>query len=174
MGKLIPLVMALIGAGAGIGAGLALRPPAGGDVALQECPQRSDASPSKDGERDQNAESNGASGEEAAAKVSYVKLNNQFVVPVVKTGKVAALVVMSISLEVTEGGNEAVFAVEPKLRDAFLQVLFDHANAGGFDGAFTASNKMLILRDALRETAVRILGKTVRDVMITDIVRQDS
>ena len=174
MGKLIPLIMALMGAGVGIGAGLMLRAPSGGEEALQECPQQPDNAHLKEGEREKHSESHGDNGEEENTKVSYVKLNNQFVVPVVKSGKVAALVVMSISLEVNEGGNEAVFAVEPKLRDAFLQVLFDHANAGGFDGAFTASNKMLILRDALRETAVRILGNTVRDIMITDIVRQDS
>ncbi len=174
MGKLIPLIMALVGAGAGIGAGLALRPPSGAEEALQECPQTSEAAALKEGEQALHPESTGDSGTGENAKASYVKLNNQFVVPVVKSGKVAALVVMSISLEVTEGGNEAVFAVEPKLRDSFLQVLFDHANAGGFDGAFTASNKMLILRDSLKETAVRILGSTVRDVLITDIVRQDS
>ncbi len=170
MGKLIPLIMALAGAGAGVGAGLALRPPAAEEEALLECPQQDEVSPAHEGEGPEGDEKRDGTND----PVSYVKLNNQFVVPVVKSGKVAALVVMSISLEVTEGGNEAVFSVEPKLRDAFLQVLFNHANAGGFDGNFTAPNKMLVLRDALRETAVRIIGNKVRNVMITDIVREDT
>ena len=65
--------------------------------------------------------------------MEYVKLSNQFVVPVVKGKTVVSLVVLSLSLEVPEGQKDAVFRREPKLRDSFLQVLFDHANIGGFD-----------------------------------------
>ena len=104
----------------------------------------------------------------------YVKLNNQFIVPVVQKGTVQSLVILSISLEVALGESEKVFQLEPKLRDSFLQVMFDHANSGGFDGAYTNSNTMEVLRTALFETARGILGKTVSDVLIIDIVRQDN
>ncbi len=56
----------------------------------------------------------------------------------------------------------------------FLQVLFDHANAGGFNGAFTSSTNMDVLRQSLLETAQAVIGKSVRNVLIVDIVRQDS
>ena len=49
--------------------------------------------------------------------------------------------------------------MEPKLRDVFLQVLFDHANMGGFRGAFTRSDVLEPLRTALREAAQKHLGK---------------
>ena len=94
--------------------------------------------------------------------------------PVVSKRDVSALVVMSISLEVPDGSVDEVFRHEPKLRDSFLQVLFDHANIGGFDGAFTSARNMSALRLALRETGQRDLGKDmVRDVLITEIARQD-
>jgi len=83
-------------------------------------------------------------------------------------------VILSISLEVTPGSTESVYAMEPKLRDIFLRVLFDHANAGGFRGAFTQSNTMDVLRSALREAAAATLGKALSDVLIIDIVRQDT
>ena len=67
-----------------------------------------------------------------------------------------------------------MFAVEPRLRDAFLQVLFDHSNLGGFDGVFTSAANMRALRNALRTEAQRIIGPNVYDVLITDIVRQDT
>ena len=67
-----------------------------------------------------------------------------------------------------------VYEREPKLRDAFLRVMFDHANAGGFDGAFTNSNQMDVLRRALREVAQKTIGPTASDVLILDIVRQDA
>lgn len=100
-------------------------------------------------------------------------MNNQFVVPVVKGEDIAALVVMSISLEVPTGGSEQVYQREPKLRDALLQVMFDHANSGGFDGAFTSGSKMQVLRTALIEAARAELGQYVIDILITDLARQD-
>jgi len=96
------------------------------------------------------------------------------VVPVVRGGSVRALVVLSITLEVTQGNSQSVFSIEPRLRDAFLQVLFEHANMGGFDDNFTQAERMSILRQGLREVASKLLGPIVRDVLIVDIVRQEA
>lgn len=148
--KLIPLVLGLIGLGAGLGAGIFLRPapdPAGEVVGETVDPE---------------------------LVPDYVKLNNQFVVPVLQDGKVASMVILSLSLEVTKGGSGQVYAREPKLRDVFLQVMFDHANAGGFQGAFTDGANLVLLRKALLEVAKTTLGELVSDVLIVDIVRQDS
>lgn len=164
MGKILPVLLALIGAGAGIGAGFLTRPP----------PPQEIANPCGD-PVDPAAVSSPAPVElSAPAEVAFVKLNNQFVVPVVASGRVTSLVILSLSLEVPPGSNEAVFAREPKLRDAFLQVLFDHANAGGFAGNFTAGTSLTTLRRALHESAVQVLGASVSGVLIEDIVRQDS
>ena len=100
-------------------------------------------------------------------------MSNQFVVPVVDHDKVTALVVLSLSIEVSLGQKEAVYAKEPKIRDSFLQVLFDHANIGGFDGAFTNANNLDVLRGALREIAQKDVGDQVIDVLIVEIARQD-
>jgi hypothetical protein len=55
-----------------------------------------------------------------------------------------------------------------------LQVLFDHANSGGFNGSFTDGANLVLLRKALLEAALRIFGKDVTDVLIVDILRQDT
>ncbi|MEM9902549.1 MAG: flagellar basal body-associated FliL family protein, partial [Pseudomonadota bacterium] len=104
----------------------------------------------------------------------FVRINNQFVVPVLDDGQVNALVVLSISLETRSGIRDVVFAREPKLRDALLQVLFDHANAGGFSGNFTSADQIAVLRRSMWEAARPILGADVFDVLITDIARQDN
>ena len=149
----IPLVLALAGLGAGIGAGLFLRPaPVEGALPAEE--------------------EHAAADPEAAP--DYVKLNNQFVVPVLEGGRVASMVVMSLSLEIEKGKSEEVYSREPKLRDAFLQVMFDHANAGGFRGSFTDGSNLVVLRQALKERAVGILGPMCTDVLITEIARQAS
>lgn len=152
MRKLLPILLALIGLGAGIGAGVFMRPaPATEDtISEQKMPVEPEVPP------------------------EYVKLSNQFVIPIIADGRIEAMVILSINLEVTAGSTETVFSREPKLRDAFLQVLFDHANAGGFRGSFTDGANMVNLRTALMEVAVEILGELVKDVLIVDIGRQDS
>lgn len=167
MGKILPILLALVGLGGGIGAGFALRPApeppsaTAGEACLSDCPEP--ISPQAD---------SGEAGD--GANSDFVKMNNQFVVPVVSDEKVTALVVMSLSLELVPGGTEVFYQREPKLRDAFLQVLFDHANSGGFDGIFTEGRKMDNLRNALQEIAHKIMGDSVKDVLVTDILRQDT
>lgn len=161
IGKLAPLILAAAGLGAGIGAGLYLRPPATGDAAHEGAAADEHATAEEDGQG-------------SGAGPEYVRLNNQFVVPVVKEGRVSAMVVLSLTLEVDPGETETVFQREPKLRDVFLQVLFDHANLGGFSGSFTDGSNLVVLRTGLKEAAALVLGDTVRNVLITDIARQDS
>lgn len=171
---LIPLVLLIVGLGGGVGAGLFLAPPA------PEMPAEEIVCPEPDGHDAEEMLADGhgdpsdtAEPEEENADRDYAKLNNQFVVPVVEEGLVAALVVVSLSVEVDTGQSPEVYSREPKLRDAFLQVLFDHANTGGFSGAFTSTSNMRSLRDGLRENAQRIVGDLVHDVLIVEIVRQD-
>ncbi len=110
---------------------------------------------------------------EEAVETEAVRLPNQFVVPVVRDGRVVAMVVMSLSVEIAVGMTDAVFAAEPKLRDAMLAVLFDHANAGGFDGSFTETANLDLLRAALKEAAQAQLGADVRGILILELARQD-
>lgn len=171
--KLIPLIIGLVGLGAGVGAGLYLRPDAKPDDHAAD--STADATGPEGHESGKNAANGDAAhAEDDGAGPEYVKLNNQFVVPVVQEGRVAAMVVLSLSLEVESGNTEAVYLREPKLRDVFLQVLFDHANVGGFSGSFTDGSNLVVLRTSLKEAAALVLGTTVRDVLITDIARQDS
>lgn len=172
MKLLIPIVLLLVGVGGGVGAGLFLKPPAAEELAETDlvCPEPAEMA--EHGAEDDHAE-DPAEEEEGPSQHDYAKLNNQFVIPVVEEGLVAALVVMSLSIEVDTGQSEQVYSHEPKLRDSFLQVLFDHANTGGFSGSFTSTSNMRSLRDGLRENAQRIVGEVVHDVLIVEIVRQD-
>lgn len=163
MGKILPILLALVGAGAGIGAGILTRPPPAEEMA-NPCGDPADGA----------AEPAAAPPQAPEVPTTFVKLNNQFIVPVLAEGRVQSLVVLSLSIEIASDTPDAVFAREPKLRDAFLQVLFDHANAGGFAGNFTAGTSMTTLRRALGEAATQVLGSLVVGVLIEDIVRQDT
>lgn len=146
MARLLPVLVVLIAVLAGGGAGLWMRPDG--------------AEPPSSGPPD-------------LAGADFVRMNNQFVVPVIGQGRVVAMVVLSLSIATDPGGSERVFLQEPRLRDAFLQTLFNHANMGGFEGNFIEAGSMTLLRGALRETAQAVLGPLARDVLVVDIVRQD-
>lgn len=174
LGKLIPVILALVGLGGGVGAGLFLRP---APAAEEHAAEGTD--PAKAGEHGEapakgEGEATDPDAEPEEGAPEYVKMNNQFVVPVVEDGRVAAMVVLSVSIEVEAGNTEGVYQREPKLRDVFLQVLFDHANTGGFSGSFTDGANLIVLRTSLKEAATLVMGSVVRDVLITDIARQDS
>jgi len=165
--KILPIVLLLVGSGAGVGAGIFLRP---APEVMEEAKMPDDEMVEE--KTDKKSAKEDADGD--APVMDYVKLSNQFVVPIVKERKVSSLVVLSLSLEVPDGSSEAVFAREPKLRDSFLQVLFDHANVGGFDGAFTEANNLNVLRRGLREDGQKNLGAEIlKDVLILEIARQD-
>lgn len=167
---LVILILAAVGIGAGAGAGMMLRPPPP-ELAMAPCGEGGEVVESHPVEEPAAQDT---TGEEADPTREYVKLNNQFIVPIVEEGRVASMVVLSLSLEVDIGQRETVYAREPKLRDSFLQVLFDHANSGGFSGNFTTGTKMRHLSEALEEVGRKVLGATLTDVLIIDIVRQDS
>lgn len=158
MAKLLPILLLIVGAAAGGGAGLMLKP-----EPLEECVD--DACEATALEEAPEPESD--------VEPTYVAMKNQFVVPVIQDAKVKSLVVLSLSLETTSEDTEIVFSREPKLRDVFLRALFDHAHIGGFDGAFTESGRLSILRVALLEAAQSVIGNDVSDILITDIVRQE-
>lgn len=154
--KLLPVLLLLIGTGAGIGAGIMLSPPAtSGEPQAEEKPEE-------------------AVEEADTSDSEFSKFGKQFVVPIMKDDKVQSIIVLGLSLEIAPGTGDRVSAREPKLRDLFLRVMFDHASMGGFRGSFTQPETLDILRNALRETAQKEMGPDVRDVLITDIGRQDN
>lgn len=179
MKLLLPLLL-VVGRGGGVGVGLALVPPTPEAALTDPCgavadpaadPHAAEAGAEAHAEDASHAEDPEGPGAEA---FDYVRLNNQFVVPVLDEGEVASLVMLSLSVEVPTGQEEAVLTVEPKLRDVFLQVLFDHANTGGFAGTFTATTAMRGLRAALLAAAQDEVGDMVSDVLIVELVRQDT
>jgi hypothetical protein len=161
--KLLPVLLLLVGIGAGIGAGIALAPP----------PEEVEFAEGQENVADTEDPAEEEAESEEVLPNDFIKINNQFVIPVVERDQLSALVVMSLTLEAKPGMTGKVHSFEPKLRDAFLQILFDHANMGGFRGAFTRSEVLDPLRTALREEGRRYLGNDLVDVLILEITRQD-
>lgn len=157
MGKLIPILLILLGLGAGLGAGLVLRPVPETDTGEISPP---DPAPQP---------------VPSGVETGIFEFGNQFMVPLVEDGRITAVIVVKLAIEIAEGQRATVVANTPRLRDALLQVMFDHANIGGFQGAFTAQNNLALLRRSLLEAAQHRLGADiVFEVLITDLLRTGS
>lgn len=154
--KFLPIILPVLGLGAGVGAGILVPPPA---RHAADCP-----APDTLAALDTPAVPD--------TPVEYMKLNNQFIVPLVKGNDVTSMVIVSLSLEIAQGKQQDIYKIEPKLRDAFLRVLFDHASLGGFEGNFVSHLGLDTLRLALREMGQATAGPVLRDVLIVDLVKQ--
>ncbi|MDW3223533.1 MAG: flagellar basal body-associated FliL family protein [Paracoccaceae bacterium] len=171
MKKLLPIIMLLIGSGAGVGAGIFMRPP---PTAVDQENAMIDPIGSEQELDEVEASANIPGAASSAEGMEYVKLPNQFVVPLVEKDRISAMVVMALSVEVAAGASTEVIDKEPKLRDEFLRVLFDYATIGGFSGSFINNENLDVLRSDLREAAKRVMGSDVaNDVLIFEIARQD-
>ncbi len=172
--KLIPIAFLILGMAAGAAAALFLEKP---DVSAAEQAAADGNTPLEEGER-KYASENGKdgppkSGKDGPAQKEYVRLANQFVVPVVERGEIRSLVLLTLSIETAPGHQEEIFSKQPKLRDSFLEVLFDYSNTGGFAGTFTNTSALQSLKSELTAVARRELGDFVEAVLIEDIMRQD-
>ncbi|MFY0616209.1 flagellar basal body-associated protein FliL [Shimia sp.] len=165
MKKLLPIILLVLGLGGGVGAGLALRP----DPVLPvvEDGMEVDGKAHADSQANEDKEEGPPQGRE------YVELVDQFIIPVVNDNAVASLILITLTLETDAGENERIFQAEPRIRGALLQAMFDHANIGGFDGAFTNSSKLDPLRKMFVEVAQKVYGEEISDVLIVQITRQD-
>lgn len=151
MTKILPILLMVLGLAGGIGAGVLLRPDP------PEVSEADEAAPDP---------------QVAPVASALYQLDGQFLVPLVEEGRVASLVIVELALQVDADAQDRVAMQEPLLRDRLLQILFDHANIGGFEGLFTSNNNMAILRRALLEGAQHVLkDSTVKEVLITNILR---
>ena len=154
MRRLLPILLALLGLAAGIGAGAMLRP-------APEVAEGEVAEPA-------------ALPEPAPLETTVLRMPNPFLVPLIGEGRVRAMVVVGIALELRPDHTIDLQRDEPRLRAMFLQHLFDYANLGGFDGVFTNGEQLLGLRRTLTETAQGVFGPMVHEVLLVDLMRQET
>jgi flagellar basal body-associated protein FliL len=172
MKKIVLLfVFVVVGVAAGGTGGIFLKPAE--DKTAAAAPDKGVKAEEKKDKEDKAKKDSHGDEKGATKDQEFVKLNNQFVVPVVEHGRVQSLVILSLSLEVKPGSRERIYEMEPRIRDTLLSVLFDHANSGGFSGSFTDTHAMAGLRSGMRSASTTLMGEDVKDVLVLDIVRQD-
>ena len=158
---LAPIFMLLLGAGAGLGAGMFLAPPA----------LPIDAADS--GLSDQN-DSDAETDSQASESSVYIPMGDQFVVPLLVDGVIAEHVILSISLETSEDQLDYLEKKQPKLRAAFIVALYDHASLGAFSEPLQSVQMLQRLSEVLQDSAEHTVPNFGAKVLVTNFIRQNA
>jgi hypothetical protein len=118
--------------------------------------------------KDAAKKQNHADGEKAEA-ADYFKFSRQFVTPVVEDGEPAALIILDVMIELAPGASEAIYADEPKLRDAVLKALLAQSANGDLRQMLTAPERLEKTRAAVFESVRKVIGEEARAVLLTDV-----
>jgi len=122
-----------------------------------------------------HAKEKGGHGKDTAdsGDVEYLSFKRQFVVPVMTHGKIEALVIMNLSLELKPGERDNAYNLEPRFRDAITRELLDMSNTGVFGANLTSAENYETLRSTLLTATKVILPDGIQDILILDIARQE-
>jgi len=108
-----------------------------------------------------------------SGQASYIKFKRQFVVPVMTRGKIEALVIMNLNLELNSDAPSNAYSLEPKLRDAITRELLALSNQGIFGDNLTSAESYENIRKTLLSACEQILPEGIQDILILDIARQE-
>jgi hypothetical protein len=110
----------------------------------------------------ENQETNG---DEAA----YFKFGRQFIAPIVVDGEPQAMMILDVMIELSADADEAVYADEPKLRDAVLRALLAQSANGALRNLFADSDRLEATRGAVLSSVQDVIGDDAIAVLLLDI-----
>ena len=178
--KIVSLLLQVVGVGAGVYLGLWLKagspdaPNAGSEESTQTTEKTKAANAKADEKKEKNNKKDGH-GEDSGdnGDLAFMKFSRQFIVPVVQSNGVNALVMLDINLEVSPSATDIAYAQEPKVRDALLSTLLQLSTEGAFNARFTDQGNMDAVRGRLLQAAKTVLHEDVHEVLILSIARQN-
>lgn len=185
MKKILTLLLPVIALAAGTFGGAILHPATGPDDTTGHEDQAADAHATPEAEDYQETEPKHAAADNGhgggdhmgdhggdSGAAAWFTFPTQFFVPMMRNGDMGAMMILTLSIETTEGALEPMKQQEHRLRDALLRQLLILANTGGFDGNFTADARIRVLREGLLKAARAATDLPVDKVLIEDIARQ--
>ncbi len=187
--KIIAIILQIVAVAGGVSLGIFLK--SGGSSAHEEDTGVDEASDDEHKEKSPKSENKkksksdhktskdksgghgGGTGGSTGGDSGFMKFGRQFIVPVVGSNGVSALVVLDISLELAPSAKEDIYTREPKIRDALLTSLLTLSNEGAFNERLLQPENIEEIRSVLLSSAETILGNEVTGVLILNVAKQD-
>ena len=124
----------------------------------------------KDKDKKGDGEEGDGYGEESTEE--YLKFGRQFLVPVLESDDRSYIIMMDINVVAASGALQAMYPLEPRLRDALLGALFTLSNEGALGERFLVEENMSAIRERLLSAAQEVVGESAEDILILSIARQ--
>ncbi len=198
MKNIIAAVIAIVCILAGGAGGYFLRSMSGGEASAEshgEKPAKKDHA-EKDEKKDDHAkkpdkkdshgkeskdshgkESKGGHGSDEAAGsgegVVYFKFSREFIVPIIRQGRVDSLVILNLSLEADSSIGQKLFEMEPKLRDNIMTTLITLSNDGTTFESMTDVENYETIRSMVLMNLQSVVSTGIENVLIMDLAKQE-
>lgn len=117
----------------------------------------------------------GGHGADAASssEVMYYKFTREFVVPIIRDGRVSSLVILNLNLEADAAISQKLFEMEPKLRDNIMTTLITLSNDGTTFESMTDVANYESIRSLVLQNLQSVMSTGIRNVLIVDLAKQD-
>ncbi len=178
LNKILPIVITLVAVG---GAGFAAMTLKGGPAAVPAA-EHGEGGGGQGGGGDHGGGHGGGGGHGSVKQVhgeadtdgvGYFNFRRNFIVPVVGTDRVQALVLLNVSVEMDEVNIDSAQQREPNIRDAFMKSLLAMSHEGLFNQDITDPDVYSEIQQRLLETAKYSIDESVRSILLVDFARQD-
>jgi flagellar basal body-associated protein FliL len=112
-------------------------------------------------------------GGDAAPDVIYYKFTREFVVPIIRNGRVSSLVILNLNLEADASMERKLFDMEPKIRDNIMTTLITLSNDGTTFESMTSVKNYEAIRSAVLLNLGSVVKDGIKNVLIVDLAKQD-
>lgn len=104
----------------------------------------------------------------------YSKFKKPIIIPIFKGDKAAGMLIVEIWLELEPDANTILISTkEPRVRDELMQVFYLYASEGRFSRELLNPQIQAELRQDLTHVARQFIGHELHAVLINDMQRQD-
>lgn len=133
---------------------------------------------SKESKDSHGKEAKGGHGKDAGAEaeaggVVYYKFSREFIVPIIREGRVESLVILNLSLEADASIDQKLFEMEPKLRDNIMTTLITLSNDGTTFESMTNVENYESIRSMVLMNLQTVMASGIKNVLIMDLAKQD-
>lgn len=109
----------------------------------------------------------------ATSEVIYYKFTREFVVPIIRNGRVSSLVILNLNLEADASISQKLFEMEPKLRDNIMTTLITLSNDGTTFESMTSVENYESIRSMVLSNLKSVVATGINNVLIVDLAKQD-
>ncbi|MDP1556534.1 MAG: flagellar basal body-associated FliL family protein [Hyphomonas sp.] len=134
-------------------------------------PDKKDDHGAKAGKKDAHGKE--AAGGATSGGVVYYKFTREFVVPIIRNGRVQSLVILNLNIEADESISQKLFEMEPKLRDNIMTTLITLSNDGKTFESMTTVENYESIRSMVLMNLKTVVSTGINNVLIVDFAKQE-